>query len=121
MDRELDPVYVQARMAIEKVLDAARYQLASERHDADAFGSCAAEYRGPAERIRLTWDGKDRWLGLAVAKAAAPSQHPAPGEWGPLEPKPSAAPQQFLRLGPGADARIAELQQAVRQHLAAAI
>ena len=121
MDRELDPIFVQARTIIEEVLDAEHYRLASERHYPEAFGSSDAEYRGDHERIRLTWDGKDRWVGLAVARVTVPNQQPAPEDWGPLEPMHSSAPNQFLRQGPGADARIAALCDALREHLAAAI
>ena len=121
MDRELDSVYVQARTALEVVLENAGYQLASECHHPDAFGSATTEYRGPHERLRLTWDGKDRWLGLGVAAARGTSHHPNPSEWRALEPKDNTAPNQFLRPGAATEQRVAQLADALRQHLRAAI
>jgi hypothetical protein len=121
MERVLDPVFLQARAAVEAVLDAAHYHLAAESHAPDAFGSAEVEYRGRHERIRLIWDGKDRWLGLSVARPPASNQHPRSGDWRPIEPEGTAAPQQFLRLGPGTDARIADLRAALVQHLGAAV
>ena len=121
MDRALDQVYVQARAAVEAALEQAGYALACECHHPDAFGSAEAEYRGPGRRLRLTWDGKDRWLGLASAPVDGPSHHPAPSAWRSVEPTRGSAPSQFLRLGPAADRRIVELEQALRAHLGAAI
>ena len=121
MDRALDPVYLQARAALETILAHAGYQLASECHHPDAFGSAEAEYRGRNERLRLTWDGKDRWLGLAAAPSRGSSYHPGPSDWRPLEPKQTTAPSQFLRLGAVTDQRVAQLEEALRQHLSAAI
>lgn len=121
MDRELDSVYVQARTVVEAVLEQAGYQLASECHYPDAFGSATTEYRGPRERLRLTWDGKDRWLGLASAAIREASHHPSPTDWRPLEPKQITAPSQFHRPGAATDQRVAQLEEALRQHLRAAI
>jgi len=120
MERELNPVFRQAREAIEEVLDGARFRLASECHHPDAFGSARAEYRGRHERVRLTWDGKDGWLGLKVARPADSNQHPGSGGWRSLSAA-TAAPQQFLRPGPSAGARIAELRGALVRHLEAAV
>ena len=121
MERALDPIFIQARTVIEDVLDSAGYHLAAETHYPDAFGSADTEYRGRHERIRLVWDGKDRWLGLSIAKTAASNQHPLSSEWRPLEPERATAPQQFLRSGVAADARIAELREALLRHLGAAV
>jgi hypothetical protein len=121
MERALDPVYLRARAAIESVLDSAGYHLASESHHPDSFGSAEAEYRGRHQRIRLTWDGKDRWLGLVVARSSASNQHPRPDDWHSLDPKATSAPQQFLHEGPSADARIAELARALSHHIEAAV
>jgi hypothetical protein len=121
MQRNLDPVFLQARSTVEELLDAAGYQLAAESHYPDAFGSAEAEYRGRHGRIRLVWDGKDRWLGLSVAHTAASNQHPQPSEWRPLEPERSSAPAQFLGPGALAKARIAELKEALGRHLDEAV
>ena len=121
MERALDPVFLRARTVIEDVLDSAGYHLAAEAHYPDAFGSADAEYRGRHERIRLVWDGKDQWLGLSVARPVASNQHPRASEWQALEPQSAAAPQQFLRPGSAADARIAELREALRRHLGSAV
>lgn len=121
MDRKFDPVYRQARDAVEVLLDRAEYRLASEVHHPDAFGSAEAEYRARHERLRLTWDGKDRWLRLSIARVQNSGQHPAHGAWSALEPRTPAGPQQFLRPGAGAEARIADLVAALREHLGEAV
>ena len=117
MNRDLDAVYLQARSAVEDILDHAGYRLAAESHYFDAFGSAHAEYRGRHERVRLVWDGKDRWLGLSVAKVASSNQHPRSEDFRPLDVKMPSAPSQFLRLGSTTDARVAELSDALVRHL----
>src|SRR4051812_36498387 len=119
MDRARDDIYLAAREAIEAVLDSAGFRLAGESHYPDSFGSADAEYRGRHQRVRLVWDGKDRFLGLSVARVTNSGQHPAPDQWHPLEPVHGAAPSQFLRAGPGADGRIRELTDALRDYLEA--
>jgi hypothetical protein len=121
MDRTLNPVFAAARSAVEAVLDGAGYQLASEMHHPDSFGSAEAEYRGRHERIRLTWDGKDGWIGLSYAKIGSSNQHPSPEGWRPLDQPAVDVPQLSIRPGPTADARIAQLQAALRRHLGAAV
>jgi hypothetical protein len=121
MDRALDPVFSRARDTIETVLDSLGYQLAAESHYPDAFGSAHAEYRGHHERIRLTWDGKDRFLGLSVARTASSNQHPGEMDWRPLEPALPSATSQFLRPGPVTEARIIDLVAAIRDHRKAAV
>ena len=121
MNRTLDPVFLLARTVIEDLLDSAGYHLAAEAHYPDAFGSADAEYRGRHERIRLVWDGKDHWLGLSVAHPVASNQHPRASDWQPLEPQSAGAPRQFLRPGTAADARIAELREALCRHLGSAV
>jgi hypothetical protein len=118
MDRNLDPVFLKVRTILEETLDGAGYRLAAESHFPSAFGSADVEYRGRHERIRLVWDGKDRWLGLSVARVSASNQYPAAGDWRPLDLESSSAPQQFLREGPTTDARIAELREALVRHIA---
>jgi hypothetical protein len=121
MEREINDIYLAGRVAIEAVLDSAGFRLASECHYPDSFGSAHAEYRGHHQRVRLVWDGKDRFLGLSVARVTNGSQHPAPDHWQSLEPVDAAAPVQFLNPGPGAQKRIAELSEALRSHLEAAV
>jgi hypothetical protein len=120
MDRSLDPVYIEAREACEVVLSRAGYSLLHEEHSPAAFGSASAEYRHRLSRVRLVWDGKDRFLGLAVAETGAPNQFPAPGSWRPLEPTSPRAPPQSLRPGPAATERIADLRAALAQFIEAA-
>ena len=121
MDRKLDDVYFAAREAIEAILEAAGFHLASECHYPDSFGSADAEYRGRHQRIRLVWDGKDRFLGLTVARVINSGQHPGPDQWRAIEAKGATPPAQFLQAGSGAEKRIAELRDALREHLQAAV
>ena len=121
MERSLNDIYLAARAAIEAVLDPAGFRLAGECHYPDSFGSAHADYRGRHQRVRLVWDGKDRFLGLSVARVTNSGQHPAPDHWHSLEPADAAAPVQSLQPGLGAEGRIAELRDALRSHLEAAV
>ena len=121
MERALNDIYLAARAEIEAVLDRAGFRLAGECHYPDSFGSAHADYRGRHQRVRLVWDGKDRFLGLSVAPVMNSGQHPAPDHWLALEPANAAAPVQSLQPGAGADGRIAELRDALRSHLEAAV
>ncbi len=121
MERSLNDIYLAARGAIESVLDPAGFRLAGECHYPDSFGSAHADYRGRHQRVRLVWHGKDRFIGLSVTRVTNSGQHPAPDEWRALEPANGSAPAQFLNPGPGAERRIAELTDALRSHLEAAV
>src|SRR4051812_44925902 len=105
MERSLNEIYLAARAAIEAVLDRAGFRLAGESHYPDSFGSAHADYRGRHQRVRLVWYGKDRFLGLSVARLTNPGQHPAPDQWHSLEPVEATAPGQSLQPGPGAEGR----------------
>jgi hypothetical protein len=120
MDRTLNPIYLEARAAFEAVLSRAGYSLIHEEHSPAAFGSAFAEYRHRLRRVRLLWDGKDRYLGLSTAETAAPNQFPSPNAWRPLEPQDPVAPVQALDAGPSATARIAALQATLATFLASA-
>ena len=66
--RDLDPVFQAALDALEPILFASGLKLASEWHSPEAFGSAETEYARRGLRVRLTWDGKDRWLWVQYAR-----------------------------------------------------
>ncbi len=108
MERNVDPVYLQSRTALEERLDRIGFRLTREVFDHAAFGSAQAEYRNRAHWLRLIWDGKDRSLWLSGAVSG--DQHTLPGAqaWHPLDPRSDRfAPS--LQVGPTTEARIAEL------------
>src|SRR6185312_17152580 len=109
MERSYDAIYLAARAKLEVVLGQAGFHVAAECHYPDSFGSAQTDYRGRHQCVRLTWDGKDRFLGLSVARVTNTGQRLAPDQWHGLEPAHAAAPVQFMQPGPSADARIAEL------------
>src|SRR6187399_1621793 len=67
MDRTSDPVMLAIRHVVEAELSRLGFQIASEQFDYDAFRSASFEYWRPGARVRLTWDGKDRWAWVNVA------------------------------------------------------
>ncbi len=114
MERSLDPVFLQARSDLEERLSRIGFRLTREVHDHAAFESAQTEYRNRAHWLRLTWDGKDRYLWLAGAISPDQHTHPAVSAWHPLDP----ASEKFvgsLQVGPATDARIAELIAQVEQ------
>jgi hypothetical protein len=115
MDRELDPVYLQALRELEPVLEQLGFELAAEHHYPDAFGSANAEYRRLGARVELVWDGKDRHLWLRGARVDGRA-HASPAAWRDLEAEADGRPHAsiVLRLGPVADARIASLAESLR-------
>jgi len=120
MDRTLDPVYELARTRLEAILDPQGFRLASEYHMPEAFGSAETEYRRRGLRVRLTWDGKDRWLWLQVAPTAEKNVHPLPGMWRDLEAAIDVTPTgAYLREDAVVEHRIQELEHALRSYLAA--
>ncbi len=112
MDRDQNPVFLQVRDAIESVLAAHGFRLTREVFDHAAFGSAQVEYRHRAHWLRLSWDGKDRYLWLAGAVSPDQHVHPGPAAWHPLD-EPSAPGTPALALEPGrnADIRIAQMLQ----------
>lgn len=121
MDRLLPTAYQQARERLEAELGAAGYRLAAETFLPDAFGSADAEYVRRGGRLRLIWDGKDRWLWCQVAATPDSGGHPAPGEWRDLETQLGLAPTgRMLRVAEVIADRIDELERAVRQYLSPA-
>ena len=110
MERDLNPVFRQARDAVESLLGKYDFRIMREVYDHAAFGSVEVVYRHRAYWLRLTWDGKDRQLGLLGA--ISPDQHvpPGPSAWHPLGATRSSG-RSFVTLEPGptTDAHIAEL------------
>src|SRR5918998_3883710 len=104
---ELDPVYRQARASLDPVLEARGFRLAAECHYPDAFGSAHAEYRARGIRLRLIWDGKDRWLWVTHAPQID-SAIPRDQSYKDLEASGAGSPPsaRVLREGPIADERI---------------
>jgi hypothetical protein len=106
IERQVSPVFTQARDAIEAVLGKYGFRLTHETFAHSTFGSAEAEYRHRAHWLRLAWDGKESRLSLRGA--IAPDQHvsPAPDAWRDLDPT-GAGPA----LEPGAltGARVGEL------------
>jgi hypothetical protein len=75
--------------------------------DHAAFGSAQTEYRNRAHWLRLTWDGKDRYLWLSGAISQDHHTHPSASAWRPIDAaSEEAAPR--LQVGPATDARIAQ-------------
>jgi len=109
MYRELSPVFQKARDAVESVLDKYGFQLMSEVIHHGHMGSGYMEYHHRAHWIRLYWDGKEGWLSLAGAISSDQHTFPDPASWKDLDPESPAPQFSFLRPGPAADARIAEL------------
>ena len=71
MERTLDPVYLAVREELEPALERLGYRLDEESHQFGAFGSAQAEYDRRGSRLRLHWDGKDRWAWVTVAPQPA--------------------------------------------------
>jgi hypothetical protein len=118
VNRELDPVFLQARGAIEPLLESKGFSIYGESHHPGSFGSAEAEYQRRGLRIRLTWDGKDRWIWLQLA-AKDGNRLVKPSEWKDLETAlgAPAIAVGVLRPGPLADRRIEELVAHAREFL----
>lgn len=116
MDRELNPVFKQARSILERTLDAARFTLSQEWHGPQSFGSAYADYRNGHRRIKLVWDGKDGFLILLGASVMAGI--PEPREWQSLLTQKSPL---SLRPGPEADVWIDAMADALNEYLAQAV
>jgi hypothetical protein len=122
MERILDPVFLQARAALEESLGRVGFRLIREVLDHAAFGSAQAEYRSRAHWLRLTWDGKDRYIWLSGAISQDQHAHPAVKAWYPLDKAPGGIAAS-LQIGPATDARIVELLAQVERfrHSSAAV
>ena len=107
---EPDSVYQQARATLEPLLEARGFQLAAECYYPDAFGSAHAEYRRRGMRLRLIWDGKDRWLWMTHAPQVENAM-PREDTYRDLEASApgSGLTALTLRQGPVADERIRQL------------
>lgn len=110
MERELSPVFRQARDAIERLLDKYGFRLTRETYVHAAMGSAQIEYRHRAHWLQLAWDGKERQLELMGAISPDPHAHPGASAWRSLGPTRSPdAPLVSLEPGPTTEATIAEL------------
>ena len=110
IDREIDPVLLQARDTIEPLIEKYGFRLTTESIYYSAFGSAQIEYRHRSHWLRLNWDGKDRYLWLSGAISPDQHSHPGSTRWGPLD-VPTNPPRTSQPLSPGAelDARISEM------------
>ena len=110
MERDLDPVFLQARDAIESVLSKYGFRVHRESSYPGAFGSAEVQYRHRAHWLQLSWDGKDRYLWLSGAVSRDQHTFPGAAAWHALDPPPSTnRPALFLQPGPLTDARIREM------------
>lgn len=110
MERDLSPVFRQARDAVESLVGKYGFRLIREVYDHAAFGSAEVEYSHRAHWLRLTWDGKERQLELLGAISR--DQHVPPGAsaWHALgATRSSGGSFVYLEPGPSTDAHIAEL------------
>ena len=110
ISRDLNPIYLQARQAVEELLDRHGFRLEAESSYPASFGSAHAEYRHRAHWVHLNWDGKDGHLWLSGAISKDQHTHPGQAAWRPLDPPlPSNRPATFLEPGRPAEMRIREL------------
>jgi hypothetical protein len=110
MERDLNPVFRQARDAVESLLGKYGFRLSREVYDHAAFGSAQVEYRHRAYWLRLTWDGKEGQLELLGAISPDQHVHPCASAWHALgATRSSGTPFVSLEPGPTTDAHIAEL------------
>ena len=110
MDRTLSTVFLQARDAVESLLSKYGFRVTKESFFYAAFGSVEVEYHHRTHWLRLSWDGKDRYLCLAGAVSFDQHVHPPATAWRPLDaPSSISRPSPFLEPGELTDERIAEL------------
>jgi hypothetical protein len=107
---EPDIVYRRARETLDPILSEKGFTLAAECHYPESFGSADAEYKRRSLRMRLIWDGKDRWLWMTYAPQPGNS-HPRSDAYRSLESgeQQAGTPARFLREGPTAEGRIGQL------------
>ena len=84
MDRDLAPAYRTIRDTLEAELDALGFRLDADTYHYSSFGSAQAEYHRRGLRLRLTWDGKDRWAWVVYA-AQPTSAFPDPRSYRDLD------------------------------------
>ncbi len=107
--------YVLARQELETLLREHGYTLAAEAMLPEAAGSAWAEYRRPAARIRLEWNGANHWLRLQSSTAGA---QPAMHQWEDIEVLLREVPrQQMLTDASLGHARVSVLRTVLRRHL----
>jgi hypothetical protein len=107
--RNLDPVFQVALEQLEPIFERFGFKLASECHHPESFGSAHAEYRRRGLRLRLVWDGKDRWLWVQYARSAGDSM-PREQDYLGLETAADAATNRTHTTPPEmAGARVREL------------
>jgi len=107
---EPDLVYRKARETLEPVLRNHGFELAAECYYPEAFGSAHAEFKRTGLRVRLVWDGKDRWLWMSYAPQEGDA-HPKPGTYRSIgsPAEEASTPALVLRDGPTAERRIRQL------------
>jgi hypothetical protein len=120
MHRELDPVLLQARDAVEARLQRDGFSLQYETlYYEAAFGSATIEYRHRRCWLQLKWDGKDRYLWVIGALSTDQHTFPVRDAWHPLDTGGAGVGGgQRLQLGPRVDARIATLIDQIETFLA---
>ena len=70
------------------------------------------EYVGRGRRLRLIWDGKDRWLWIEAGPAG--EEHPSLADWHDLEREFKIAPDRISPVdAQTAPARLANLKSAL--------
>ena len=96
MERVLDPVFLAIRDVVERDLDRLGFHLASEKLLCDAFGSVTLEYHRRGTRLKLNWDGKDRWAWISIAPQPT-NAYPHPESYRDVD-APFVAPNTMSRF-----------------------
>jgi len=110
--RDLPDPFRLARSQLEPALASAGFRLATECYDPEAFGSVYTEYVGRGRRLRLIWDGKDRWLWIEAGPAG--EEHPSLADWHDLEREFEIASDRITPVdAQTAPARLANLKSAL--------
>lgn len=107
--------YVLARQELETILREHGFAFAAEALVPEAMGSAWAEYRRPAARVRLEWDGKSHWLMLKASTAGA---QPAAHQWEDIEVLLREVPRRELLTDTSlGHARVNVLRSVLRRYL----
>jgi len=115
--RELPEPFAAARADLEPVLEAVGFRLAGESYHPEAFGSASADYRQRGRRLRLIWDGKDRWLWLEASPAG--NDHPTAADYRDVEKLVGRAPAGFAVEADLIQERLMQLRAALQELLKA--